>query len=51
MPFDLVCDDDLRDRGQIIEFLEDFKVYEEDGMFHIDDLVIDTNDMDNDYDE
>ena len=49
MPFEVVEDSEGADKGQVIEFENDFEAYEEDGIFYIGGLEINTrNEEDND---
>lgn len=50
IPFNIIDENENGDGGQIIDFEKDFTAFEDDGMFFIDDIRIDTK-GDEDYDE
>jgi hypothetical protein len=51
MPFGVIDENEIGKGGQIIEFEKDFKAYEEDGKFYIDDFIIDTKEDEEENEE
>lgn len=51
MPFGIIDENEIGRGGQIIEFEKDFKAYEEDGKFYIDDFIIDTKEDEKENEE
>jgi len=51
IPFDIIDKNEEGRGGQVIEFANDFIVYEEDGKFHIGSIMIDTSEDEDEDDE